>query len=500
MDDKKKNSEFFQEDKWLEELLGTSEFSDIDYDEQAVRSAGLTHPDDLELERILQETWDEEDRKKAQRKKKAEEAFPVEEEMPISLDIPEPKPAPAPKKAPAKKAPAKKPAPVQKQPEPPKPAQTKKEEKKGDGIFVIPQLLTTVLWIGIVLIIGVSLGRTLWACCADVMAFGKESQQIVITITEEDDIGDVSKKLGDAGLVRYPGLFTLFCNLTGKSDNIGDGTYTLNAHLDYNAMVNAMTDYESAQNVVEIMFPVGYNCQQIFALLEEKEVCDASALEEYAADGELSEYWFLEGVERGDKYCLEGYLFPDTYQFYTNDEPRRVIEKFLDGFDYRFTDLMKEDFENMKARYANMLSSHGYGQSYIDSNPLTMRQLVIIASLIEKETSGAKESYDIASVIYNRLTNQSNYPFLNIDAALVYALGGKTELTEADKFYDSEYNTYKYTGLIPGPICNPGRDSLYAALDPNETNYYYYALNPETNSHKFSSTYSEHNAFLDSIG
>ena len=527
MDKKNNNPEMPLEDNWLEELLGKSDLlSDVEYDEQAVRNAGLTHPDDLELEKILQENWEESDKKRAQKRKKPVEAFPAEEEMPISLDFPEQAPA-APKPrtrqprvaegtqkptqaAPKKRQPAKaaetpaekrmqmpKAEPVRKQPEK---AQEPPAKKKGDGFFVIPQFLTIILWLGIVLIIGVSMGRTLWACCADVMAFGKQSQQVVITITEQDDISDVSKKLGDAGLIRYPSLFKFFCNITGKSDNIGDGTYTLNSHLDYNAMVNAMTDYGTSREEVEIMFPEGYNCAQIFSILEENGVCTAADLEAYAAEGELEDYWFLEGVTRGDKYCLEGYLFPDTYQFYTNDEPRRVLEKFLNNFNYRFTDIMKEDFENMKVRYANMLASHGYGQSYIDSNPLTLKDLVIIASLIEKETSGATESYDIASVIYNRLTNQSSYPFLNIDAALVYALGGKTELTENDKYFDSPYNTYKYTGLIPGPICNPGRDSLYAALDPNDTNYYFYALNPATGSHHFTTSLSEHNAFLNSIG
>jgi UPF0755 protein len=160
---------------------------------------------------------------------------------------------------------------------------------------------------------------------------------------------------------------------------------------------------------------------------------------------------------------------------------------------------MKTDFETMKTRYAKMMASHGYSQTYINEHPLTMKDVVIIASLIEKETSGGEESYDISSVIYNRLTNQSENPYLNIDAALVYALGGKKELTEADKQYDSPYNTYKYPGLIPGPISNPGRESLYAALDPNDTKYLYYALNPATGKHHFTKSYREHLNFLNSL-
>ena len=465
-----------QDDKWLDELLGKSQVKEtIGADPAANRSSNLIPPEDMELEKILQE------HKAATRR---EETIANEPTMQMNF-FDDPKPAPrrqsAPTPSPAPKAPV------------------KKEKKKKDP-FGIGQLFITLIWLALIVVIGVTLGKNLWVYCADVMAFGKESQDVSITITEDDDIASISKKLGDAELVRYPELFKLFATLTGKDEQIDVGTFVLNAHLDYNAMVNAMVNYGPARDEVEIMFPEGYTCAQIFKLLEENGVCTAAELEEYAANGELEEYWFLDGVTRGDKYCLEGYLFPDTYKFYKEDEPKRVIEKFLNGFDYRFTDSMKEKFEAMKVTYANMLADHGYSEDYINQNKLTIRTVVIVASLIERETSGADESYDISSVIYNRLTNQAEYPFLNIDAALVYALGGKDELTEADKSFDSPYNTYKYQGLIPGPIANPGRDSLDAAIKPNQTSYYFYALNPETNKHHFTTNYTDHINFLNSIG
>ena len=131
---------------------------------------------------------------------------------------------------------------------------------------------------------------------------------------------------------------------------------------------------------------------------------------------------------------------------------------------------------------------------------MTFRKVVIIASMIEKETAGDGESYTISSVIYNRLTNPRNYPFLNIDATLIYALGGNIDpetgktkpLTSADLQMDHPYNTYTYTGLIPGPISNPGRNSLDAALDPLSTDYYYYVYNPATGSHLFARNEWEH--------
>jgi UPF0755 protein len=128
--------------------------------------------------------------------------------------------------------------------------------------------------------------------------------------------------------------------------------------------------------------------------------------------------------------------------------------------------------------------------------------------MIERETASGSESYEIASVIYNRLTNPGSFPYLQIDATVIYGMGGpkvdpatgeSLPLTKADLERDTPYNSYTRKGLIPGPISNPGRNSLNAALDPNDTSYYYYALNPATNEHKFSQTLQEHQNFLNSL-
>jgi UPF0755 protein len=120
--------------------------------------------------------------------------------------------------------------------------------------------------------------------------------------------------------------------------------------------------------------------------------------------------------------------------------------------------------------------------------------------MIEKETANNAESPRIASVIYNRLFNWGGTPpYLNIDASIVYALDGKTDLTAEDLRIESPYNTYTNTGLTPGAISNPGLASLKAALNPETTNYYYYVLNPAEGKHKFSTTLDEHNAFIASL-
>ena len=128
--------------------------------------------------------------------------------------------------------------------------------------------------------------------------------------------------------------------------------------------------------------------------------------------------------------------------------------------------------------------------------PYSLHDIVIIASMIEKETD-SEDYRTISSVIYNRLTNPQaeTVGYLQIDATLVYLNGGKVP-TLADREIDSPYNTYKYQGLPAGPISNPGMASLSAAMDPDSTGYYFYVLNPETKRHEFSRTYAEHNALV----
>ena len=340
------------------------------------------------------------------------------------------------------------------------------KRKKGYGLLGIPHILATVVWLAIIVAIGVSLGRLAWICAADVLAFGREEQLVVVSIEDSDTLDDIALKLQDAGLIKYPELFKLYGVLTSAREDISSGTFTLNTIYDYNALVDSMTYYSSSREVVSVMIPEGYSCAQMFALLEEKGVCKAAELEEYAANGELDDYWFLEGVERGDKYCLEGYLFPDTYDFYVGDDAERVLEKLLDDFDYRFSEDLIAAIDTLNETLAAKYRSHGYGEEYIEEHKMTVREVVIVASLIEKETAGNDESFTISSVIYNRLTNQAEWPYLNIDAALLYALGHKDVLTTEDLQVDSPYNTYTHTGLVPGPITNPGMNSLKAALQP----------------------------------
>ncbi len=354
------------------------------------------------------------------------------------------------------------------------------KRRKGEGLFGIPSILSTVVWLALIVFIGVTLGRMLWVCAADVLAFGREDKPVTVTIYEADTIDEITDKLFDAGLIRYKSLFHFYASISDAQEDIDPGIYDLNTRYDYHALVNMMSA-SSTREVVKVTIPEGYTCRQIFDLLQENKVCTSVDLAAYAASGELDDYWFLENIARGDKYCLEGFLFPDTYEFYKNDSPRSILQKMLNNFEYRFTEEMRGQIDVLNAG--------------VTDGSYSIREVVIVASLIEKETAAASESPRIAGVIYNRLFHWGSTPaFLNIDASIVYAQDGDN--SRINTSVDSPYNTYLYTGLTPTAIANPGLASLQAALNPENHNYYYYVLNPATGVHQFSTSYEEHQGYV----
>lgn len=366
------------------------------------------------------------------------------------------------------------------QPQAPRPSQKgRPKRKKGEGLFGIPNILATAVWLALIVAIGVTAGRMLWVCAADVLAFGREDKAVTITVYEADTMDDIIDKLYEGGLIRYKSLFKLYADISDAEEDIQPGIYDLNTRYDYHALVNFMSP-RSSREVITLTIPEGYTCKQIFRLLEENRICTAVDAAAYAADGELEDYWFLEGVQRGTENCLEGYLFPDTYEFYKNSTPKEALSRMLNNFEIKFGDEMKAQLDTLNATL---------------TGNYTVREIAIVASLIEKESAAPAESARVAGVIYNRLFNWGDTPkLLNIDAAIVYAQGGDAE--HIDTSLDSPYNTYLNPGLPPTPIANPGLSSLQAALQPESHNYYYYVLNPETGMHQFSTTYEEHSAYV----
>lgn len=326
-----------------------------------------------------------------------------------------------------------------------------------------------------ILVISAILAGVGWLMCNDLLALNKKDHSAEIVVTDGEKLGSVSKSLKKEGLINYRGLFLLYSSLSDTE--VVAGTYELNTSMDYHALLTAMSARSGARKTVNVTIPEGYSMQQIFELLEEKNVNTVEALTEAAANEDY-DYDFLANKEKGDASRLEGYLFPDTYQFYSGGDAKTVINKMLRNFDNKMTNELRQT-----------ISDSGY----------TMDEIITIASLIEKETDGS-DGTKISSVIRNRLKNSGETAgYLQIDAALLYALGEHKEvLTDADKEINSPYNLYKNKGLPPTPICNPGMASIRSALYPDNTSYYFYALG-EDGVHHFFKTYREHLNFLESL-
>lgn len=354
-----------------------------------------------------------------------------------------------------------------------------------------------LLYVVIVGLIAVGFGYGAWECAQDVLALGRSTEVVTVTVNDGDTYQSIGQMLKDEGVIKYPWLFELYCRFTDSTEKMDPGTYELYYNYDYHALVNGMMITGSSMVEVRVMIPEGYTSSQIFALMEENNVCTTAELEQCAAEYEF-DYWFLEDIPYGESNRLEGFLFPDTYDFYENDDPVRVLDKLLTNFNKKFSEEAQNQLSLLNDSLAARLRSAGYGDDYIEEHRFTIYELMTVASMIEKETAGISESPKIASVIYNRLCHPADYPYLNIDATLIYALGGTLDgaLTDEDKQIDSPYNTYNHAGLPAGPIANPGLSSITAALNPSDTSYYFYALDNATGEHHFSETYNEHNAFL----
>ena len=313
--DNEKNTNLPNDDAWLDELFGAvEEKAELGVDEAAMASHDMSNISDRELEEIMREALSEtfqedvytdveipiptlDDEYRDVYTDDSDMRFPDDEEQsagPISVEPEEE---------------------IEEEPEDPNVPvrKVRPKPKKGYGLFGLPHIVSTAIWLVLAITIGISLGRLLWVCAADVLAFGRENQEIAITITEDDTVDTVTDKLYDAGLIQYKELFKLYAALAKADQKITAGTYKLNTQYDYHALVNGMSASSSYRETVTVRIPEGYTCAQIYALLESKGVCSVETLEKYASTSEFASYDFLEGVPRGTKYCLEGFLFPDTY-------------------------------------------------------------------------------------------------------------------------------------------------------------------------------------------
>jgi UPF0755 protein len=317
------------------------------------------------------------------------------------------------------------------------------------------------------------LASLLWLAATDVLGLGNVDETVQLTVPQGYTIDSVSDMLLKDGLIKYKFLFKLYADFSHADKKIVPGTYELNKNYDYRALVGGMSAHGGKKVEVSVTIPEGWTLKQIFDLFDSNKICPEQDLWDTAANYDF-DYDFLDKSTLGDKYRLEGFLFPDTYTFYVGDTPTRTIGKMLANFKTKFKD-----------EYTARAKELGY----------SVRDIVIVASMIEREAGNDNERDLVASVIYNRLKSKS-FPRLEIDATIYYAIAETGEEFSTD--IDSPYNTYKVKGLPAGPIANPGIASIKAALYPETTKYYYYALNKDEKSHSFFKDGDSFNAFINS--
>lgn len=316
-----------------------------------------------------------------------------------------------------------------------------------------------ILYFLFIACVSIVLGSLGWMFASDMLGMSTTEGEVVKIIVPDDfTIDSITDMLYEKEIVSYKFLFKFYAKLSSAEEKIEAGTYELNTESDYRALVNDMRGKRGKRVEVQVTIPEGYTMYQIFNTLEKNKVCTADELWRAAEEFDFN-YDFLDREALGNPRRLEGYLFPDTYKFYENDTPENAISKFLDNFATKW-----------KAAYTERANELGR----------TMDDILIIASIIEKEAGRVNEMGNVASVIYNRLKANMT---LGMESTLNYIIEGTDE--EIDTEVDNPYNTYKYQGLPAGAIANPGADSIYAALYPESTGYYYFALGKDGYTHFF---------------
>lgn len=299
-------------------------------------------------------------------------------------------------------------------------------------------------------------------------------ETVTIDIEQGEGILDIAEKLKEEGLIDYRIAFYLKVRNMGVSGKLRYGTFTINKGSGLENIIDELISGGAKKEEQMFTVPEGYTIEMIAKKLEEEGICTES---EFLQAVQLDYgYWFLESVpEDADvTYKLQGFLFPDTYAISEEMTAEDIVTAMLDQFNDKFTQDMQDKMQSLGK---------------------TVYEVVIEASIIERETMIDSERVMVAGVIKNRLEKGMR---LQMCPTALYPLTNgiydKTTVTYDDTLVDSPYNTYQNYGLPVGPIANPGLASLEAALNPAEHNYLFYHTDTTKNdgSHIFTETYQEH--------
>lgn len=340
-------------------------------------------------------------------------------------------------------------------------------------------------YIFFIVVIVVSMALSIYAvfCMNDVLAITKTKSSVTVSLQEEvDSTSDAIDILADKGLIKCKNFCKLFAKY--REAYVGGpyqpGVYYLNGKIGLEGMLMTLQGDSSTSETVTLMFPEGTTVPEIIDKLVENDVCDRTALLSVISSTDFS-YSLVSDLKAKEEvpYRLEGYLFPDTYEFYVGENASSVIKKFLANGDAKITEEDRKQAEKL-----------GY----------SMYEIITIASIIQKEAGNEDQMKTISSVIHNRLSDQVNMPSIGCQSTSDYITNfvgpslSSTSAHTADyymQYYDTQV-TSKVVGLPAGPICNPGMAAIEAALYPEDTSYYYFFHDTKGNLYT-AKTYSEFN-------
>lgn len=302
-----------------------------------------------------------------------------------------------------------------------------------------------------------------------------EGEDVIVVIPEGAATKQIAKILKEKGLIQFPSAFVKRVKESEYRGSLQPGEFTLNTGMSTQEMIEILGHVEKTKEIkATLTIPEGFSIEQIAKRVEseglftEEEFLDAVQENTYSYD-------FLDSIPEGVNvtYRLQGFLFPATYDIYDDTTAHDLVDMMLK----KFSEVYDVDMRNQAAAL-----------NY------TAFEMVTRASIVEREAKLDEERPIIAGVINNRLEEGM---MLQMCPTVLYpitnGLYDKSEVTYDDLEVDSLYNTYKYTGLPVGPICNPGQVSMEAVLNPAQHNYLYYHVdNEETGSHIFTETYQEH--------
>ncbi len=291
---------------------------------------------------------------------------------------------------------------------------------------------------------------------------------IAFEVKKGDNWSTVSTRLSEKKLVSNSSTVKSYVKEKELSNRLQPGKYTLSKSMNLSEIVAVMTKPTDKNETVKVTIPEGLEVKNIAKLLEKKKAIKSSEKFLKLLKEESFDYSFLNGVDKNT--YLDGYLFPDTYEFYKESDEKEVIAKLLDRFDQVYN----EEFRNRAKEIG-----------------LSDNEAITLASIIQREARSIKEFPIVSSVFHNRLKKKMK---LQACSTVQYILEERKDvLSKSDTEIKSPYNTYINEGLPPAPISSVGKDAISAALYPEETEYLFFVVqNKGDGSHFFAKTYDEH--------